>query len=231
MSILKQPTPKTRRHLILISSIILILILLIAADVIFRGPLTSLLTNKTEVIAFIKSLGPLGPLAFVFLSALSTIIAPIPGQVVGLIGGFLFGWWGVLWTLIATALGTFVVFALARRFGRPLVEKLIKKDSLAKFDFLTKEKGPFIFFLIFLLPGLPDDIVCYLAGLTKIPIKILMVLLLLGRLPAIIMTNFIGAGLGKSDLRPVLIATLITVIILAIIVVKREKILALIKKH
>ena len=119
---------------------------------------------------------------------------------------------------------------LARQFGRPLLEKIFKKSVVAKFDFILEAKSAsLILFAIFLLPGCPDDVVCYLAGLTKLSIKRLMLLVTLGRLPTIILTNYIGAGIGEN-FAMVAIAALLGVILLGIGVWQRERIMNLLKK-
>lgn len=216
----------TKIKIAVTAAVILAIIGYVVWDVVAGGPLTSLLSNKDAIVAWVSSHGILGPLAFVFLQILQTILAPIPGNVVGGVGGFIFGWWGILWTLIGSAIGFFIVFWLSRKFGRPLVEKLVKKESLDKFDFIAGRDAPFILFMIFLIPGLPDDVVCYLAGLTEVPIRKLMVLVLLGRLPAIVMTNYIGSGLGEESLAPVIVATVATVIIIAVVLWKKDQIMS-----
>lgn len=216
---------KTKLQLIGLGLVVLLLISYLVFDIASSGPLTSLLSNKERIVNLVNSLGFFGPLLYILLQILQTVAAPIPGQVVGTVGGFIFGWWGVLWTVIGSAIGFFIVFTLSRRFGRPLVEKIVKKDMLDKFDFIAGERAPFILFIIFLLPGLPDDIVCYVAGLTEVPIKKLMVMIVLGRLPAVIMTNYIGAGLGEENLTPVIIATVLTVIFLALIYSQKNRIM------
>ena len=229
MPVLKQRLSKrTKIQISLAVAVVFLTIVLLVVDVFLHGPITTFLTNKDLIVDRINSFGALAPIAFLIFSTIETVVAPVPGQIVSFTGGFLFGWWGVPLNFIATGLGCFIIFWLSRRFGRPFVEKIIKKQTLDKFDYLTKEKGSLAFFLIFLIPGLPDDIVCYIAGLTEIPISRLMAIVLLGRLPSIVMTNFIGAGLGEDDITPVVIASTATVILLAIIFIKREKILALI---
>jgi uncharacterized membrane protein YdjX (TVP38/TMEM64 family) len=230
MPILKKLSKKTKTQVVAVLFVIFALVVLLACDVIFGGPLTTLLGNKGEIVDFVRALGILGPVAFMALQALTTIIAPIPSNVIGLVGGFLFGWWGVLWTTVGSAFGAYVVFLISRRFGRPFVAKIFKKDLLNKFDHLTEEKGSFIFFMIFLLPGLPDDLVCYIAGLTKIPIKKLVAMFVLGRTPAVVVTNLIGMQVGESDIRPLVFITLVVVLVLAAIAWKREKIMGLVNK-
>lgn len=232
MSIFKQKlSKKTKIQVGAVCALVLLLLVLVILDVIFEGPLTHLLTNKDDVVAFVRSLGIFGPLAFIIIQVLQTIFAPIPGNVAGAVGGYLFGWWGVFWTTIGSALGFWAVFWLSRKFGRRLVEKVVKKDALKKFDYLAKDKGGFILFLIFLIPGLPDDVIAYIAGLTTIPIKKLLALAIIGRTPAVIMTNMFGAGLGEDSIYPVVIISVICAVVFAILFFKRNTILDYLKSQ
>lgn len=56
-----------------------------------------------------------------------------------------------------------------------------------------------VLFLIFLFPGFPDDIFCYLAGLTKMNFKSFMLIALLGRTPGFLMTTLMGAGIMQDN--------------------------------
>lgn len=209
----------------LVTIIVVALIGYLAWDVAFHGPLFQLWTNKDLLLERIRSCGPLAPLAYILLQIVQTVVAPIPGQVVGSIGGLLFGWWGILWTTIGSAIGYLIVLLLSKRFGRPLLEKIFKKSAISRFDFiLSSRSSALILFAIFLLPGFPDDIVCYIAGLTNLSIKKLMVIILLGRFPTIALTNYLGAGLSTN---PGLVATcaVIGVLILGFAVWQRERIM------
>ena len=227
MSIFKQRLSKqTKIQIATISAAIILILILLILDFIFKGPLTHLLTNKNEVVTTVKAWGIFGPLLFISLQIIQTVIAPIPGNISGTVGGFLFGWWGVLWTAVGTLFGFWIVFLLSRRFGRTLIEKIIKKESLNKFDHLAEAKGSTIFFLIFLIPGLPDDIVGYIAGLTKIPIRILLALVIIGRLPAIIATNMFGAGLGEDNIIPVVVIAVISAIVCVAVAIKHDSVMS-----
>lgn len=223
MTFLKQKIPKsTKLQILLISLAFLLAIIAVAADVAFKGPLTSLLSDRQKITEIIQKFGIFAPLCYMLLQATQTVIAPIPGQVTGLVGGYLFGWWGILWTVIGSAFGFFIVFTLARRFGRPLVEKIIKKEHLDRFDFIAGKKAPIILFIIFLLPGFPDDVVCYVAGLTEIPIKQLMAMIIIGRLPAVIMTNIFGDSIGNGDFLPLFIITILTALLLSLALIFKK---------
>lgn len=203
----------------------------VAWDVLSGGPLTQLFNNREEMIAFVGSLGPLGPLAYIALQILQTVVAPIPGNVVGAIGGLLFGWWGILWTTIGATIGATLVFWISRRFGRTLVEKLVKKESLDKFDFVIGKRAGVILFLIFLIPGLPDDIVCYIAGLTDVPLKKLILIFALGRLPAVVGNNIIGTGLSEGNIGLVIGLVTAGAVLFAILYWQQENIMKLLGRQ
>lgn len=214
-----------------IATIIIVALLgYLAWDIVANGPLMTLLTSRDKLVAAVNSWGPFAPLLYIILQVLQTVVAPIPGQIVGSIGGFLFGAWGILWTTIGTLIGCWIVFKIARRFGRPLLEKLFKKSAIEKFDFIINAKSAsLILFAIFLLPGFPDDIICYIAGLTNLSIKRLMAIVILGRFPVIVLTNYIGAEVGTNFVMVALVA-LLAVVILGIGIWQRERIMTFLKR-
>ncbi len=219
----------TKIKIVLVGILAAIVLICLILDVAFNGPLMSLLSNRDQLVASVEKSGPFGPLLYIILQVTQTVVAPIPGQIVGSVGGFLFGPWGILWTTIGSLIGYWIVFMLARHYGRPLLEKIFKKSVIEKFDFILSAKSAsLILFAIFLLPGFPDDVVCYIAGLTNLPISRLMIIVTLGRLPTIIMTNFVGAGIS-DNFGLVAAVSVITVFFLGIVVWKREKIIKLLK--
>jgi uncharacterized membrane protein YdjX (TVP38/TMEM64 family) len=86
--------------------------------------------------------------------------------VTGLLGGFLYGpYLGVALSTLGLTIGSCAAFALARTFGRPFVEKFVAKATMERFDYLLHHKGAFLVFLLFLIPGIPKDYLCYILGL------------------------------------------------------------------
>ena len=230
MSIIrKNISRKTKAKAIALAGVILFLTGYIIWDVLAGGPLTALLSNHDRVVEFVERMGFFAPLIYILLQIAQIILAPIPGQVVGGVGGFVFGWWGILWTLIGSTIGYLIMIVISRKFGRSLIEKIFKKSAMDKFDFIFGENAAIILFLVFLLPGLPDDMVGYMAGLTDIPIKKLIVLMTLGHIPTIIITNYIGMGLGESNLAPVIIVSVLVVVVFGLALFKKDSIIKFLK--
>ncbi|MDI6728959.1 MAG: VTT domain-containing protein [Thermodesulfovibrionales bacterium] len=90
----------------------------------------------------------------------------MPGEVTGLLGGFLYGpFLGVILSTTGLTIGSYIAFALARTFGRPFVDRFVDKAIMNRFDYLLHHKGAFLVFLLFLIPGFPKDYLCYILGL------------------------------------------------------------------
>jgi len=143
---------------------------------------------------WVASFGAWAPLVSIALNTAQVIAAPIPGQFIGLANGYLFGvGWGTLYSLLGVTLGTGLVMALTRRWGRPLAVRLVPPAQVEKLDRLAARRGALFFFLVFLLPFVPDDLACFAIGLTTLPLGHTLVLATLGRLPGLIVASWVGA--------------------------------------
>jgi uncharacterized membrane protein YdjX (TVP38/TMEM64 family) len=171
----------------------LVVIAAIVAIFYFFGPqLLELFSDEEKVHNLVKSTGPFGPILFALLQIFQIIFAPIPGNVTGALGGVMFGWWGLPITIISTAVGVAMVAAISRRFGRPLIERFFNKKEIDKLDFMIGEKAGLALFLVFLIPLGPSDLASYLAGLTTIRLRNIVLISTIGRLPGQIVLNFFG---------------------------------------
>lgn len=219
----------TKRELIIVIAAVFLVGIYLAWDIIFGGPLSKFFRNREEIVALVRSAGILAPLSFIVLQVVQIILAPIPGQVTGLIGGFIFGWWGILWSVIGSTLGYLIIFLIAKKFGRPLAEKIIKKETLEKFNFLSSKSAAFVIFLIFLIPGLPDDLVGYIAGMSGISIRKLIAMVFVAHIPNIVVTNYIGMGFGSDNLLPIIILSIVVVVLFIIAIYNRERLIKIFK--
>ncbi|MFB6254786.1 MAG: TVP38/TMEM64 family protein [Halobacteriaceae archaeon] len=148
----------------------------------------------------IEGYGIFAPIVFILLQATQIVIAPIPGQILGFIGGYLFGTIpGVIYSLIGATIGSIIVFIFARQFGRSFIERFVVADTLALFDTLIERNGRFVLFVVFLVPALPDDAICAMAGITRIPIWQLVIISLVGRFPGYLMVSYAGAEFAKTN--------------------------------
>jgi uncharacterized membrane protein YdjX (TVP38/TMEM64 family) len=138
--------------------------------------------DRQKLLAFIDSLGPAGFIGFILLQMMQVVAAPIPGEVTGFIGGYLYGpALGIVLSTVGLTLGSLAAFFLSRTFGRPFVEKFVKRETMEKYDYLLHHKGAFLVFLLFLIPGTPKDLLCYILGLGHLSTKEFFVISTVGR--------------------------------------------------
>ena len=178
----------------------LVLAALVTALVLWWRPLYELLEDQEQIRTWVEGLGAWGPLAIVVLEMIQALLAPIPGQAIEAVSGYLYGpWWGTLFPMIGMVLGSTITFLLSRRFGRPLVIRLVGKQSMERLDDLVERGGAPFFFLIWLLPFAPDDLACVAAGLTPMPAQQFLLLMTLGRLPGVFVSVSVGANAARIE--------------------------------
>jgi uncharacterized membrane protein YdjX (TVP38/TMEM64 family) len=146
--------------------------------------LVRLYVDKRFLKHTLREWGVLAPVIFMGLQALQVIIAPIPGELTGILGGYLFGQWvGLLYSTIGLTVGSVAAFAVGRWLGTHYVQKLVSPDIWRKMGFIVEAEGVILCFIVFLIPGLPKDMTCYLFGLSPMPFWVFTVVSTLGRIP------------------------------------------------
>jgi len=154
------------------------------------------LTTADEFRAWVEGLGAWGPVAFFLAQATQVILVPIPGTLFPAVGSLAFGAWPALGlSLAGMALGSAVIFLVARRWGRPLAVRLVGEEMIHRYEHVMTARGGLLIWLVFLIPLLPDDALCALAGLSGISFRRFMVIATVGRIPAVAAGVFAMAGL------------------------------------
>ena len=144
---------------------------------------------------FIAQFGDYAPLIFLLLASILPIFLFPPG-IFSIIGGYLFGFkLGAILTITAAIVYTNIMFLISRYFARDYIEKfLVHKLSLKEFNriFGIKENKLAVFLIIFrLIPILPNSVVSYSYGLTRISFKHYFIANLIGLIPGrLIWLNF-----------------------------------------
>lgn len=181
---------------------IILFILLFAALAWFVGrPMIRFARQPEQFRSWVDGHGALGCAAYAAMVFLQVVVAIIPGEPLEIAGGYAFGaWWGTALCLIGAVLGSAAVFALVRRWGRPLAEVVFPKEKLDKLQFLhSSPKRTALLWLIFTAPGTPKDLLCYFAGLTDMKWRTWLLIATVGRLPSIVTSTVGGGALGDRN--------------------------------
>ena len=176
------------------TGLLLVVVIVSAAISVLADPIQELFVSREAVESMIRRAGIWGPLLIIGLEIAQALVIPIPNVAIELVSGYLFGsLWGTLYCAIGVLSGMALSLTLARRLGRPLVERLVPPDKLARLDELASQRGLFFFFMIFIIPFVPDDPICLMAGLSPLPLSLLWVAGVAGRLPGLVVANWAGA--------------------------------------
>ncbi len=210
----------------------IVIVVLFLAGIVFitvkYGPYLSKLASKPQELKdALNSFGWRGVLVFMLLQALQVIVAAIPGEFVQLAGGYIYGaWLGTLYSLTGIFTGSVIVFFVARFLGYPLVRTFVSQKNLDKFNFMmNSSKSDVAMFLLFLIPGIPKDILTYIAGLTPVKPLRFFAIITVGRLPALFGSSVIGSSTQKGDYLLVVILSAIAILLFSAGLLYRERII------
>lgn len=166
----------------------------------------------------IQSTGIFGALILTLIQTLQVVVAFIPGEFVELAAGVMFGpWLGLIICLIGLNLGTLLIFGFVRWFGKAFVFDNVKIKQLEKLNFLNNpRRALIIMFFIFIIPGIPKDVLIYLVPLTKVKLHHFMIISSIARIPTIITSTITGSAVMEDNYILAIILT-VTSAILAIL--------------
>lgn len=154
-------------------------------------------SSQDKLITYIEQFGVYAPIVYFLLQFTQILFAPIPGNITGLAGGLLFGpFYGSILGILATIAGSTVMFFIGRKYGKKALKHFTTEENYQKYERRLSGKGAKTVLLgVFILPFMPDDAICLLAGIGEISFKDFLLLMAVGRIPSIIITTAMGAGL------------------------------------
>jgi len=203
----------------------LLFIVVVITFIFYKTGLIEFFLSRQKMLHFIDSLGALGFIGFILLQVVQVVVSPIPGEATGLIGGFLYGpVFGTLLSTIGLTIGSYIAFALSRALGRPFVERLVKKSVMSKFDYLLHHKGAFLVFILFLIPGIPKDYLCYILGLGHLSTMEFLVIGGTGRLFGTVLLTIGGNYIRHEQYGRFFVLVGIAVIVVLVAMVFQDKI-------
>lgn len=215
MNIEKRQLSKTQKR---ICSIIVIIIFLAfsAAVAYFIGkPMFQNANSPESFKEWVSGYGMWSWLICIFMMVLQIIIAVIPGGALEIGAGYAFGVVeGTILCVIGSIIGCAIVFAFVRRFGVKIVEVFFSLEKINSLAFLKDEKKRDVLsFIIFLIPGMPKDLLSYFMGLTNMPFKRWMLISTVARTPAIVVSVMGGDALGSKKYVMAIVVFAITTVI------------------
>jgi len=175
----------------------------------------------------LREWGLLAPVVFIAIQALQVVISPIPGEATGFLGGFLFGQWlGLIYSTVGLTLGSLAAFSVGRWLGARFVQGLVKKETWDRLGFIVEAEGAILCFVIYLIPGFPKDMACYIFGMSPMPFWVFALVSSLGRIPGTWVLSAQGDATAAGEYIRLVLMTAVLVAVALPLYYYRHRILA-----
>lgn len=182
------------RKLALVLNITVICIVAIFTVFYYTG-LLSHFASLEDARMWFDSFGAWAWIVFFLIQIAQVVILPIPAQITTIAGVLIFGAWKTfVISAVAIISGSLICFAIGRHLGVKVAYKIASKETVDKYRNLLTKKGKILLPVMFLFPAFPDDLLCFIAGTTKMTWKYFICITLLTRLIAVACICWFGSG-------------------------------------
>ena len=197
------------------SGIFLFLLLSALIFVLAGNPLIRFVQEPERFRDWVDAQGVMAPIAFMGMLILQIVVAVIPGEPLEIAAGYAFGAVeGTLLCMLGAFIGRVAVFLLVRRFGTRAVEVFFPLEKLNELKFLQNKRRMTLWvFFLFFLPGTPKDVLCYIVGLTDLPLRSWLIISAIAPFPSIVTSTIGGDALGMGNYTFAIIVFAVTLII------------------
>ncbi|NLO84511.1 MAG: TVP38/TMEM64 family protein [Clostridiales bacterium] len=194
------------RHIVSKRAIIITLLLagvalITAFGIWIGGPLLAMLDDPALFQEWVQDQGAWSKIAFVGVMTLQVVIAWLPGEPLEIGAGYTFGFWeGTMLCMLGIVIGSVLVFALVRKYGRSLIALFFSMDKIDNMPLLQNPKRlTLLSFIVFLIPGTPKDILTYCVGLTRMKFTTWLSIAGIARIPSVVTSTYSGHALGEQQ--------------------------------
>ncbi|MDD3647648.1 MAG: VTT domain-containing protein [Candidatus Dojkabacteria bacterium] len=143
------------------------ILLLILTILIVLGVLSNNISVETAQ-KWVSSFGVLSPVILIILCTASTVLSPLVVTLFWIASIKLFGFWpSLIYIAIANIIGHSSNFWIARKWGRPVVRKLVGKKGLREIDSFSQVIGKKVLIFLRIVGGPAADYISYAAGFTS----------------------------------------------------------------
>jgi len=169
----------------------------------------------------VKSGGNLGMVAYFLIEVVYVTLTPLFNTAILIASGYIFGGHvGFVMNFLATSIGLFIIVLLVKKYGRPLLQRILSPSFYNRFDHLAQKVGPITLLICYVLPFTPDDELTYIVAAGPIGFKRFILPILLGTL-AKAAYSYIG-DMGTKGIAIATYARLIMLVVGLIVVGTQE---------
>ena len=195
--------------------------------VVYYPGIISRFRSLDDLNAFLDHYKTTGIFIYLLLQMLQILIPIIPGQALQLAAGYLYHFFpGLGLSLLGIALGTMVSFGLARFLGHDAMVLIFGEEKMQEYVRTLNSKRAYkIIFLLYLMPGFPKDFICFAAGVSEVRFLPFLIVSLVGRTPALMLSIIIGNMTRAGSYHGALIVGIAAVLLFLLFLWKRRELM------
>lgn len=190
--------------------IVTVIILTIA----FSIPFIKYINNPNSLKQLIKSFNSFSIIAYLILVIIQILIPFIPGEPFELFAGYGFGFVkGSILCFVAESIGSLIVIFIVRKIEKNYISIYFKEKDIKKLEYLKSKKAFIVYVILFIVPGTPKDLLCFVGALFEYDLIPLIIVTSIGRLPAILTSTITSSAFSNQKYTFSIITFLITALV------------------
>ena len=184
--------------------------------------------SAERVVDYLKANSSIAALLIICIQIVQVVICFLPGQPVQFAASYMFGVArGFAFSITGAVIGTVISFYLAKLLGNDAMNLFFGEEKVRDYKKkLDSGRGLLLAFLIYLIPGIPKDIVSYVAGISDMRFRPFLLVATVGRIPGMLGSLMLGHFFGRQDYRAMIIIAVIVAVILLICYINREALIS-----
>lgn len=182
--------------------------------------------------AFLERYHTAGIFVYLLMQVVQILIPVIPGQALQLAAGYIYHFLlGLILSLLGIAMGTGASFGLSRFLGHDAMILMFGEEKIHSYvNKLNSKRAYQIIFLLYLMPGFPKDFICFAAGISEIRFLPFLILSLVGRTPALMLSLIIGSMTRAGSYQGAVVVAAVALVLCFLFLWKRKALMRLCDK-
>ena len=211
-------TKLTTQQTIVLIGVCIFAVICLLSYAFFGTELLEIVSNPDSFRAWLDQFGAFDELVFILVRAAQTVVKFIPAEPLEIASGYAWGTIpGMLYCVIGNMIGTLVIFALTRKFGKKILDLFIPVKNMRLLNVLEgSDKLYGLLFFLYLIPGSPKDGFTYFVGLLPVKLVPFMVITFIARIPSVLSSTLCGSTLAMQQYWIALLIFAVTIILAVI---------------
>ena len=219
------------KKIIAVLKFALLIILIIGIPLylgIFQREAIAQFTSVEEFEHALESYKGWGYSIIIFCQVLQIVISILPSQWIQISGAYVYGFLiTAVLSIIGTIVGSILAYYIAKALGKDAITLFMSEEKINNFlEKLNSKKAMIFVAVIYFIPGLPKDLCNYAAGISNMNFKMFLVVSMVARTPAMMMSILVGNQFGEGNYGAVIIISVIMIILFGLGAIFRKKVFA-----